>query len=497
MVGLVQMYPATVGLMVLGLALYGSLHGRLIVHLWRGHEQSLVLWLLLTSPFGVGVPILTLALAAGQQTMTGWEAAIATVALEGVAFLPLALVVGGDPAGGTRSEGGATGFQMASNYVGKVGGSNWAMLVKAQQQRNREVIKTIERLEGAAASDATRLLLSQAKCEVLKNQAELVEMLLIAKTVEPGRVDARSPARRQRELTKGRIARMETGIKQNEQDYLTPTLSKGESYLTPTLSKGESYLTPTLSKGESYLTPTLSKGEGDCGTAARLKRLAATYMRQAAHHDRAVRAWAEGLTALVWALGRVEGALCADWRRRKWPRGNGLCRRRHHASDCPVAGRVGAGGGCVGQRGRAGDWRISGCDAGRLCRAAHGSTHGLSPSGYGAHLQRLGIRQHPRCGDTGGTGRYCLDGCAGDAFVAGDAGGCVWCGGRTSVDFSAGRAGAQRGGVGGALVGARGGAMPHYRVTGYIRIDDEDMSGRPVFSDDIDLIVEAGVQRRG
>jgi hypothetical protein len=33
--------------------------------------------------------------------------------------------------------------------------------------------------------------------------------------------------------------------------------------------------------------------------------------------------------------------------------------------------------------------------------------------------------------------------------------------------------------------------MPHYRVTGYIRIDDEDMSGRPVFSDDIDLIVEA------
>ena len=32
MVGLVQMYPATVGLMVLGLALYGSLHGRLIVH---------------------------------------------------------------------------------------------------------------------------------------------------------------------------------------------------------------------------------------------------------------------------------------------------------------------------------------------------------------------------------------------------------------------------------------------------------------------------------
>lgn len=70
---------------------------------------------------------------------------------------------------------------MASNYVGKVGGSNWAMLVKAQQQRNREVIKTTERLEGAAASDATRLLLSQAKCEVLKNQAELVEMLLIAK----------------------------------------------------------------------------------------------------------------------------------------------------------------------------------------------------------------------------------------------------------------------------------------------------------------------------
>ena len=94
MVGWVQMYPATVGLMVLGLALYGSLHGRLIVHLWRGHEQSLVRWVLLTSPFGVGVPILTLALAAGQQTMTGWEAAIATVALEGVAFLPLALVVG-------------------------------------------------------------------------------------------------------------------------------------------------------------------------------------------------------------------------------------------------------------------------------------------------------------------------------------------------------------------------------------------------------------------
>ena len=26
-----------------------------------------------------------------------------------------------------------------------------------------------------------------------------------------------------------------------------------------------------------------------------------------------------------------------------------------------------------------------------------------------------------------------------------------------------------------------GGAMPHYRVTGYIRIDDEDMSGGPVF----------------
>ena len=53
--------------------------------------------------------------------------------------------------------------------------------------------------------------------------------------------------------------------------------------------------------------------------------------------------------------------------------------------------------------------------------------------------------------------------------------------GRTSVDFSAGRAGAQRGRVGGTLVGARGGAMPHYRVTGYIQIDDEDMVAGPFF----------------
>lgn len=67
------------------------------------------------------------------------------------------------------------------NYVGKVGGSKWAAMVAMQQQRNREVIKAIERLEGAASTEATRLLLSQTKCEVLKNQAELVELLLLAK----------------------------------------------------------------------------------------------------------------------------------------------------------------------------------------------------------------------------------------------------------------------------------------------------------------------------
>lgn len=78
---------------------------------------------------------------------------------------------------------------------------------------------------------------------------------------------------------------METGIKQNEQSYLTPTLSKGE---------GEQRLT------QSYLSQTRSGGEGEVGTAAMLKRLAATHMRQAAEHDRAVRVWADGLTSLVW-----------------------------------------------------------------------------------------------------------------------------------------------------------------------------------------------------
>lgn len=94
MVGLVQMYPASVGLVVVLLALYGALHGRLIVRFMRGRQETLIPWILWTSPFGVGMPILALALLAGQQTMTGWEAAIAMVALEGVAFVPLALVIG-------------------------------------------------------------------------------------------------------------------------------------------------------------------------------------------------------------------------------------------------------------------------------------------------------------------------------------------------------------------------------------------------------------------
>ena len=53
---------------------------------------------------------------------------------------------------------------------------------------------------------------------------------------------------------------METGIKQNEQDYLTPTLSQGESYLTRTLSRGRSYLL-TLSKGGVTSPPTLRARE--------------------------------------------------------------------------------------------------------------------------------------------------------------------------------------------------------------------------------------------
>lgn len=68
-----------------------------------------------------------------------------------------------------------------SNYVGKMGGSKWSQMVTAQQQRNREVVKSLERLEDLASTDATRLLIAKAKCELLQNQAELVEMLLIAK----------------------------------------------------------------------------------------------------------------------------------------------------------------------------------------------------------------------------------------------------------------------------------------------------------------------------
>lgn len=68
------------------------------------------------------------------------------------------------------------------NYVGKVGGSKWSQLVTAQQQRNREALKGLERLESVAATDATRLVIADVKVGLLKNQAELVEMLLIAKS---------------------------------------------------------------------------------------------------------------------------------------------------------------------------------------------------------------------------------------------------------------------------------------------------------------------------
>lgn len=93
MIELVGMYPSSVGLAVVVLAVYGFLHGRLIVRFMRGRAETLIPWILWTSPFGVGVPILTLALLTGPYTMTGWEAAIATVALEGVAFVPLAAVI--------------------------------------------------------------------------------------------------------------------------------------------------------------------------------------------------------------------------------------------------------------------------------------------------------------------------------------------------------------------------------------------------------------------
>lgn len=94
MVEMVQEYPASVGLVVVVLALYGYVHGQLIVRFMQGRPEMLIPGILGTSPFGVGVPILALALLAGQATMTGWEAAISVVALEGVAFLPLAIVIG-------------------------------------------------------------------------------------------------------------------------------------------------------------------------------------------------------------------------------------------------------------------------------------------------------------------------------------------------------------------------------------------------------------------
>jgi hypothetical protein len=53
--------------------------------------------------------------------------------------------------------------------------------VALQQQRNREVLKGLEKLQGVASTDATRLVIANAQCELLKKQAELVEMQLIAK----------------------------------------------------------------------------------------------------------------------------------------------------------------------------------------------------------------------------------------------------------------------------------------------------------------------------
>lgn len=89
---LLQQWTVTV-LVCLVLVFYGTLHGWFVMYVWREHEDMFVPLVLATSPFGVLVPILGFVLIVGTSAVSGGESAIAIVALEGVAFVPVALQV--------------------------------------------------------------------------------------------------------------------------------------------------------------------------------------------------------------------------------------------------------------------------------------------------------------------------------------------------------------------------------------------------------------------
>lgn len=75
-------------LLALAVLIYGTLHGALIVWVWRNREPLIIPTLLMLSPVGVGVCVLA------TVPFVGWTATLTTIIALAVGFVPVMLIVG-------------------------------------------------------------------------------------------------------------------------------------------------------------------------------------------------------------------------------------------------------------------------------------------------------------------------------------------------------------------------------------------------------------------
>jgi len=75
-------------LLALAVLIYGTLHGALIVWVWRNREPLIIPTLLMLSPVGVGVCVLA------TVPFVGWTAVLTMIISLAVGFVPVMIIVG-------------------------------------------------------------------------------------------------------------------------------------------------------------------------------------------------------------------------------------------------------------------------------------------------------------------------------------------------------------------------------------------------------------------
>jgi hypothetical protein len=68
-----------------------------------------------------------------------------------------------------------------ARYTPQVGGYRWTQLLTDNRRRTREVVEILRRLQGAATTDATRVIILQAQVLCGESLVELEQLLIMAR----------------------------------------------------------------------------------------------------------------------------------------------------------------------------------------------------------------------------------------------------------------------------------------------------------------------------